>query len=186
MAKSYKIDGATPSSRYRNEGELPSLELLEQRQEERMKKAKETPVVATESRIRIDVPDAAKRGDVSLTGKRKRTEGIEDSSTRCEEASSGDEQGDQGDLAEGSQEGQNKDPLGPMDGRTVEKGGQELVGQLLDIPEHTHEEPASNPYRDQEGSTKGRSRTDIPRHGTMPFVRRSAALPSPLFTGERH
>lgn len=40
-----------------------------------MKKAKETPVVATESRIRIDVPDAAKRGDVSLTGKRKRTEG---------------------------------------------------------------------------------------------------------------
>lgn len=37
--------------------------------------------------------------------------GIEDLGTECEEASSRDEQGDQGDLAEVSRECQNKDSL---------------------------------------------------------------------------
>ncbi|KAI5673767.1 hypothetical protein M9H77_14131 [Catharanthus roseus] len=160
-----KLKVPTPVEDTRDEvGELPSVELLERRQEEKVKWAKETPIVATRDEAPIDVPDIAKRGVVPFTGNRKITE---DSSTGREEASLGDEQGNQEDHAEGSREGQNEDPLGPIDSHTIEEGGQELGGQPSDIPEHPKEEPMNDPDRDQEGSTIRRSSTNIPDTSSM-------------------
>lgn len=49
-----------------------------------------------------------------------------------------------------------------MDSRTIEEGGQELGGQPLDLPEHTHEKLVNDLDKDREGSTIRWSKTDIP------------------------